>query len=142
MSQHLFPPVCPISIWHVWQSTIHSFHLSLVPQKKPQDSRHLPPGWNNSPISPSDTSKEICTRVPSLRVWLTTRQIYKSSVIETSIYRWALKILQIKNNSMHEFPNPCPEAQSAKDVFQMQYPICAVKGYLCDKNSNFWKCVI
>ena len=34
---------------------------------------------------------------------------------------------------MHEFPNPCPEAQSAKGVFQIQYPICAVKGYLCYK---------
>ena len=133
MSQHLFHPVCPISIWHVWQGTIHSFQLSLVPQNKPQDSRHLPPGWSNSPISPSNTNKEICTRVPSLRVWITTRQIYKSSVIETSIYRWAFKILQIKNHAVHEFPNPCPEAQSAKGVFQMQYPICAVKGYLCYK---------
>ena len=80
----------------LWQGTIHSSLLPLVPQSKPQGNPLLPPGWTNSPTSSSHTNKGICTSVLSPWVCLITMQIYRSSVIETSSYRSPFTILQIK----------------------------------------------
>ena len=53
----------------------------------------LRPGWTNSPTFPS-THQQRHFKV-YLRVWLTIRQNWKSSVIVASIYR-SLKVLQKK----------------------------------------------
>ena len=36
---------------------MHSSFLPLVLKSKPQGSPHMPPGWTNSPTSPSHTKK-------------------------------------------------------------------------------------
>ena len=80
----------------------------------------LPRDWTNFHISPSQTNKHICTSVSSPRVWLTTRPIKKSFVIEASMYRLLSKILQIKT---HYIKSLTSEAKCAKGDFRLQYPV-------------------
>ena len=61
-------------LWQLWQGTIHTFLLPLVPQNKPQDSPHLlPQAELTLPPFPQHTNKDILKRTFATTIILQKR---------------------------------------------------------------------